>query len=563
MKKKLMLSFFLQTFLILAIFLTAAGLLSYKSYENQLNKDLRNIVSLIRIDRNSGISNEAISYKYSDIGYLSVINQEGRLISSLDTGLDRTDKLLSRVEVREAIKTGEGSSIRRSETYNQFLFYKAYTLGEEILIIAIPIMTLGEVFTQYGLFVSIVLFLAIGLAMVVSYLFYKNNIRPILILERFVRRTYNHKAIGEVDIQTLPKELKVIADLFKETSNTLSRTMAKEAEKKLYLLSTINTMEDGFIAVDEQSTIKLINKSAMKLFGLTTEDILYENILIATQNLELNQALENSGTEASRQEIGLGDKLFKLNIYPLPKEKGKLILLHDITTMRKLENMRKEFVSNVSHELKTPLTSIRGFIDTLKGGALEDPSVAEKFIDIIDVESLRLESLIGDLLALSNIEENKTILKETIGVNQVAREVFESHETLAARTKIVLKIEMEEGIQFKGNPELFKALLINLVSNAIKYNREQGEVLLRIVQKKKNLHIEVKDTGIGIGPEDLHRVFERFYKVDKSRSLDHESTGLGLAIVKHIVELFNGEVQVESELGIGTAFLIKLPLKGE
>lgn len=225
--------------------------------------------------------------------------------------------------------------------------------------------------------------------------------------------------------------------------------------------------------------------------------------------------------------------------------------------------MRKEFVSNVSHELKTPLTSIRGFIETLKGGAAKDPAVADKFLEIINIESLRLESLIGDLLALSKIEENRSVAVEDVDLSPLAREVLEKHRKAAEMAGVQLTEELEESLAYRGNPELFTSLLSNLLSNAIKYNHKGGEVLLRGERKKKNLVLEVRDTGIGIPEEEQPRVFERFYKVDKSRALDHDSSGLGLAIVKHIVELYDGEIKLESTPGEGTSFRIKLPLKEE
>lgn len=562
MKRKLILNYVVDTVLILLVFLAAAGVLAFQAYENQLTKDLRNIVSWIRIDKSNGISNEAISYKYSHIGYISVINKEGELIASLDSALDSTENLLSREEFQEALKEGEGSSLRKSEVKDRYFFYRTYTMGDEILLIAVPVITATEVLADYGgtmAWLSLgVLLLSFGIAIY----FYRNNIRPVLVLEGYLRGDGSREGT-EVDVQSLPKELKDIAEAYQQTRESLVAEAAAGEEKRLYLLSTINTIKDGILAVDEADNITLMNKSAMSVLDLSEEEDLHLDILVATQNLELKEALKERAENAQPREIRLKERTYILSVHPIPQKGGSLLILHDVTKVRELENMRKEFVSNVSHELKTPLTSIRGFIETLKGGAAKDPAVADKFLEIINIESLRLESLIGDLLALSKIEENRSVAVEDVDLSPLAREVLEKHRKAAEIAGVQLTEELEESLAYRGNPELFKSLLSNLLSNAIKYNHKGGEVLLRGERKKKNLVLEVRDTGIGIPEEEQPRVFERFYKVDKSRALDHDSSGLGLAIVKHIVELYDGEIKLESTPGEGTSFRIKLPLKEE
>ena len=562
MKRKLILNYVVDTVLILLVFLAAAGVLAFQAYENQLTKDLRNIVSWIRIDKSNGISNEAISYKYSHIGYISVINKEGELIASLDSALDSTENLLSREEFQEALKEGEGSSLRKSEVKDRYFFYRTYTMGDEILLIAVPVITATEVLADYGgtmAWLSLgVLLLSFGIAIY----FYRNNIRPVLVLEGYLRGDGSREGT-EVDVQSLPKELKDIAEAYQQTRESLVAEAAAGEEKRLYLLSTINTIKDGILAVDEADNITLMNKSAMSVLDLSEEEDLHLDILVATQNLELKEALKERAENAQPKEIRLKERTYILSVHPIPQKGGSLLILHDVTKVRELENMRKEFVSNVSQELKTPLTSIRGFIETLKGGAAKDPAVADKFLEIINIESLRLESLIGDLLALSKIEENRSVAVADVDLSPLAREVLEKHRKAAEMAGVQLIEELEESLAYRGNPELFTSLLSNLLSNAIKYNHKGGEVLLRGERKKKNLVLEVRDTGIGIPEEEQPRVFERFYKVDKSRALDHDSSGLGLAIVKHIVELYDGEIKLESTPGEGTSFRIKLPLKEE
>ncbi len=233
----------------------------------------------------------------------------------------------------------------------------------------------------------------------------------------------------------------------------------------------------------------------------------------------------------------------------------------DITNIKKLEQMRTEFVSNVSHELKTPLTSIRGFIDTLKDGAINDPAVADKFLEIIDIEAERLSRLINDILQLSEIESMKQDQNsEMFELKPLADEVISILQITAEERGVNLEASIDETIKMKADKDKIKHLLINIIENGIKYNKEKGSVILSAEQKESSVIISVRDTGIGIEKEYLDRVFERFYRVDKGRSSELGGTGLGLSIVKHIVNLYKGSINVKSEPGQGTEFIVKIPV---
>jgi two-component system phosphate regulon sensor histidine kinase PhoR len=223
--------------------------------------------------------------------------------------------------------------------------------------------------------------------------------------------------------------------------------------------------------------------------------------------------------------------------------------------------MRKDFVANVSHEIKTPLTSIRGFIETLKEVSSEDIEIRQRFLNIIDLESKRLNGLIDDLLVISEIENsNYKSVNEVIDVNQTIAEIELILLELAKKNKINLELtRASEYLEIIGNPRWFKQMLINLIDNAIKYTHKGGKVELSVDYTNDLCVFKIKDTGIGIRQEHLERLFERFYRVDKARSREVGGTGLGLAIVKHAVNNFNGTIDVKSEVGIGTEFVVKIP----
>ncbi len=562
MKRRLFISFFIPVFILVVAFMGLVGLLSFKTYNQRLEKDLSSIVSLISYDKNNGIKNEEIISKYDIIGKLSFIDKEGKLITSIDNTIEAETNLLRREEVREALKMDVGSSLRYEEKLQEFSFHKAFVADGEIIIISIPLISKNILIINSIGYIIIAIILTIGVSAILSYFFFKRNIEPMMILEKYIRRTYKNKAIAEVGIQSLPDELKKIANIFKESTKSLEEYATKEEDQKLYLYSTIDTMEDGFIAIDENDDIKLINKSAIRIFGLNQGNVIGSNLLMQTQNFELSNDVKDTDESLTTNELFFDNKTYKLTIYPLEKQKGKLIILNDITKLNQLENMRKEFVSNVSHELKTPLTAIIGFIETLKDGAIDEPKTARKFLEIIDIESQRLEILIGDLLELSSIESNKVArLNEVIDIKDVAESAMDAFKPIAEKKHVVLINNVKESYIVKGNLELFKAMLYNLVSNAIKYNVKDGSVSINCKTLGDGIILEVVDTGIGISKENLFRIFERFYKVDKSRSYDPESTGLGLAIVKHILEFFDSDISVDSTLGEGTTFRIYLPKK--
>jgi two-component system phosphate regulon sensor histidine kinase PhoR len=239
--------------------------------------------------------------------------------------------------------------------------------------------------------------------------------------------------------------------------------------------------------------------------------------------------------------------------------RGVVAVIGDITQLRQLETMRKDFVANVSHELKTPLTSIKGFIETLLDGALEEKATAQKFLTIINQETERLSNLINDLLAMSKLESGQTELKlKSIKLPELVNDILLTIENRLQEKNLELARELAAS-EIYGDEDLLKEVIINLLDNAIKYTPEGGRILVGSRITGEEIEFFVKDTGIGIPEESLARVFERFYRVDKGRSRAMGGTGLGLAITKHIVERHGGKLAVESELGEGSRFSFTLP----
>ena len=253
----------------------------------------------------------------------------------------------------------------------------------------------------------------------------------------------------------------------------------------------------------------------------------------------------------------VGMALIGIHIYRsmvIPASETQEELKRAAEESKNAELIRKEFVANVSHELKTPLTSISGFIETLQSGAAENPEVRTRFLDIIAIETSRLKRLIEDLLVLSDIENKKDAAYNTFDVKSEIEQTIKTLELIANKKNVALITELADNVVLTGSADRFSQMMVNLVENAIKYSEEGGRVWVRLYESEDKIHVSVEDEGIGIAEEHLERLFERFYRVDKSRSTKAGGTGLGLSIVKHIAVLFDAELKVESQVGKGTAF---------
>ncbi len=335
------------------------------------------------------------------------------------------------------------------------------------------------------------------------------------------------------------------------------------------LKAILKSISNGIVAIDTEQNVLLMNKAAKNIFdyheqnyeGKPFEKIVKEQRLLLSI-LELCHKRERAQTQVHLESLD-----YKINVDPIRLDDndkiviGAIVNIEDITERIKLETIRSDFVANVTHELKTPLTSINGFVETLKSNSGINKSMRTKFLDIIEVESNRLQRLIDDILILSFIEGNKThYSNETINLSDIINECLNLVSETAREKNVTIDFkDLNNKINLKANPDLMKQLILNLVDNAIKYSKDNGFIKLSAIENSKNILFSVEDDGIGIPQEDIDRIFERFYRVDKARSKKVGGTGLGLAIVKHIVLNLNGNIRVHSELDKGSKFIIEFP----
>ena len=383
-------------------------------------------------------------------------------------------------------------------------------------------------------------------------------------LDAFSEGKYDSRIEGMGDDQDV--------QMFNAIVGRIQDRVLRQASRNHALSVVMNQMQNGIIAVDGNLKVMLVTPVAKKLLGIigNTEGRFVSE---ASKDVRLddvfNEAMRQGGVYtnevAARTAMGRGHRPLRLYVSPMRNDGqvvGALAMVEDITEIRRLEQVRTDFAANVSHELKTPLTSIRGFVETLENGAIDNPEMAHKFLRIIMLETERLTRLINDILSISKLESgNDEVSIERLRLDKMAYDVADMLSIHAGEKEVTINCHLNrEPVNIMGNSDRVEQMLINLIENAIKYNKPGGSVTVQVFSNGVEANVSISDTGIGIAEENLPRLFERFYRVDKGRSRQMGGTGLGLAIVKHIVRSMNGEIEVHSKLGEGTEFLITLPL---
>lgn len=487
----------------------------------------------------------------------TLVDKKGDVI--FDSSNEKLENHLDREEIIEAIEKGDSSITRFSKTEGMNLVYYATKLSDDIIIrSAVPLSTVKVFAPGFLKYYIICIILVILLALALSLKLVRAIIYPVKELETVTGKIANGDFNRRAKIHT-KDEIGSLAHTFNNMADQLQVRISDSLDKQNKLESILESMESGVIAIDNQEKIILINPYAKKVFGLN-KDIIGRDICEYVIDYDFIDFIRNT-QEIETVEVRILHPIERelrikkapiINSIKLPI--GTVIVVQDITDIKRLENMRSQFVANVSHELRTPLTSIKGFAETLKYVKEEDTK--NKFLDIIDKEADRLTRLINDILVLSNLENNTTVLESDFDPNEIITDVINVVSGQASSKKTSIEFVNNHKGLLVGDRDKFFQLILNLVENAIKYSGEGSSVVVKSYNVKDYIYIEVIDNGVGIPKEDLPRIFERFYRVDKSRAKG--GTGLGLAIVKHIVKIFNGEIFVDSKIGIGTKFTIKI-----
>ncbi len=366
---------------------------------------------------------------------------------------------------------------------------------------------------------------------------------------------------GDDDLGDLARSLQRMAPRIRELVESLK---LENARREAILAS----MVEGVLAVDKDLRVTFCNSSFARALGARIPVHAGMPLLDLVRDpglLEIMTSVLTSGERVERRLTlpAAADHTFEILAGPLagPSTRGALAILHDVTELERLERVRKDFVANVSHELRTPLAAIRGYAETLLGGALEDQEHNRKFVEIIEAQATRLSNIASDLLTLSELDSSGGAAPQpqTVSVRAVLESALRTVESAARVRGVQIHCGAIDDLTVLGSELRLEQVLVNLLDNAVKFNRPNGEVWLEARAVDGSARIAIRDTGIGIPSEDLPRVFERFYRVDKARSREMGGTGLGLSIVRHVVEQMNGTIQADSRLGEGSQFTITLP----
>jgi two-component system phosphate regulon sensor histidine kinase PhoR len=508
---------------------------------------------------------------------LTVVATDGRVVADSRTGggaPDRDERPGERPEIRAALAGRPGRDIRARGATSAPLLHVALPVREDGRIIGALRLTLplAAVTSAYAPVQGVLLaggLLALAVALGIGILVARRLTRPVIAMEAAARRMSEGDFTVKVPVRS-PDEIGVLGRALNLTASRLREKIQDLEEEQAKARAILESMVEGVIAVDGRDHIVVMNEGARRIFELRRAPE-GRPFLEVIRNVDLHQILRELRAAPrgpmQHRELRLStpvERMLAVNAVPLPiggAEVGVVMVLHDVSELRRLEQVRTEFVANVSHELRTPLTAIHGYIETLLDGALEEPEHARRFLEIAHRHTERLGRLIDDLTDLSNIELGKVELHVgPVAVADVVESILLMIRPRAEQGEVALATEVAPGLSVLADRDRLAQILINLVDNAVKYTPAGGRVTVRAAGPTDGLvEIAVIDTGIGIPPSDLPRITERFYRVDRARSRELGGTGLGLAIVKHLVTAHGGQLRIESQPDHGTTVRVTLP----
>ncbi|HID97852.1 MAG TPA: HAMP domain-containing histidine kinase [Thermodesulfobacteriaceae bacterium] len=527
---------------------------------------------------------------------ITVIDLDGRVLADSDRDAGSMENHGTRPEVLEAMRSGRGSAIRFSSTLGRHMLYAAQLLeppdggrasarrGAGILRLAVPLTALQDRLISFQ--TNIVLGMAglVLFAVLAAYAASRLISRPLQELEARAQRLAGCDFSAKFKLRersSVYQEVLSLQDSLTHMACQLEKRFSELQRQKERLELVFSSMKEAVIVLDRAGRIRSINSTAVRLFGKDKEQCMGRPIQSVIRNLDMQRHLEKvfSSRQDCEEEIMFSsqdDPSKKRYFYvrtvmlkgpdDLP---GLLVVMDDVTRLRRLESIRQDFVSNVSHELKTPITSIKGYVEILLDGSMEEKKTAEEFLRIVARQAARLEAIVEDLLSLSRIEgeSDSTVrpAREWTDLCQIIKQAAETCGLSAEEKDVSIRLECRGPLEALVNPRLMEQAVSNLIINAVKYSPEGSEVVAEAGLSgadsgRGQITITVSDSGPGIPREHQDRIFERFYRVDKARSRKLGGTGLGLAIVKHVVESHGGTVHVKSEPGRGSTFYIRLPV---
>lgn len=551
MRRKIFYSLFFLTFTAL---LLAASLFLWVTYRQVSQENINGLKNqahlMIALYRDGQLDFEKLR-ESSILDRVTVLSPNGNVLFDNYADAETMENHLQREEVRQALQKKEGYAVRMSDTLGKEVIYYAVLMPDgDILRFARVNDTVLMRFASVSHYV-----LGILLILIAGAFFAARSITARVI-----------KPLEKIDLDspltgppiTYP-ELQPLLERIVTQQSKLEKEMRRYKNKKQELKAVTNNMDEGLLFLDNSGEIVSINKSAVRFFGSEKQELLGKNLLTLSLGKEIEKlfAKIDAAGKASLL-LSRGSSYYQLNGSKIG-DKGMVLLIMDVTEKTASEKLRREFSANVSHELKTPLQSVLGYSEIMLNGLVKEDD-RPRFLRKIYDEAKNLLQLIDDIIKLSRLEEQQQDMLESFNLRKVAEQAVQRLADKAEKSGITVNLECAAAeYLMQGIPSMLEEVFANLLDNAIKYNRPGGSVNLRVTEKENKWVISVADTGIGIAPEEKDRIFERFYRIDKSRHKAVEGTGLGLSIVKHGIIFHKGTIRVLSTPGKGTEFIIKLP----
>ncbi len=519
-------------------------------FESQLEDQLQKETAFVA----TAIENEGISYfdnLSKDGDRVTLIDKDGTVLADSQVDVSKLENHGDREEVKQAETEGRGQSVRYSSTMTEKTVYYAQKLDNgQILRISADQFTIVTILLGISQPIAIVVIVAIVLSLILSTNVAKHIVEPINALD-----------LDDPMENTVYDELSPLLRKIAHQNSTIEEQLKEARQKQEEFRIITDNMSEGFIVIDNQMKILTYNAAALKLFG--AEQKTPENILALSRSKPFRDAIYKSlDGEHSQAEMTTDERVYSIISNPVYDTEqaviGAVIVVIDITEISRREQLRREFTSNVSHELKTPLTSISGFAEIMKSGGTDEATVVDFSRSIYD-EAQRLISLVSDIIKLSELDDGTIEYEpETVDLYTLSLEIASRLSPQAQEKKIHFTVNGEKA-EITGVRKILDEIIFNLCDNAVKYNRSGGDVKVSVKNSADTVTVTVSDTGIGIPTAQQDRVFERFYRVDKARSKSIGGTGLGLSIVKHGVMYHNAQISLESKENEGTTVVINFP----
>ncbi|EAH4048222.1 PAS domain-containing protein [Listeria monocytogenes] len=584
---KIGLSFFILFFVVMVIVGIFSGELMKSTYlnmkENQLEDDAKILLQTtnmenLDLDKDAATIQKSLDPLGEDIdARITVIDSKGDVVADTKKDPEKLDNHMNRPEVTDILKKGEsvGISIRESDSLGYSMLYVAVPVKHQsktdgVLRISISLESVDAAVAKLWGNLALIFGIALVIIAAISVFIARKITRPVREIIEVSTDLANHKYDSRIHGK-ISGELQDLSISVNTLAESLETQMFEIKQNEQRLNAIVQNLVSGVMLINVDKQVIMTNRTMYQILGETeiTGKPFYEVI----KSFALSQLIEGTFETKTIQQKEIilyfpREMILDASVSPILGENGEItgiiLLLHDITQIRHLENVRSEFVTNVSHELKTPVTALKGFAETLLDGAMYDEMLLKKFLTIIKEESDRLHRLIMDILALSRIEQNPVPENvELVGVDEVieqsARTIFEM--ATEKNIQVIIPEKTIPSVTIETDRDKLQQILINLLSNAINYTPVDGKVEVKLIEQEAEVIIEVTDNGIGIPAKDIDRVFERFYRVDKARSRHSGGTGLGLSIVKHLVENCGGRIEVESQEEVGSTFRVTLPKK--